>query len=253
MVRTTTTTTNAATKTNTQNTSASKVMTPILDTDSLKERLIITGGQSVVLARGSLTKCVSRFKDFADLALTTKPATGTNDEQNEDCIDDESIAASTEAKLKKIRNELIIELKLHDLEMKKIVYGAKASEQELSHYDNITRHTQHSINECRQEIESLKLKLTHEQTVRTNREQYEAVAKLSKNTQPIRLTKRKLKEIESEMESIRSRDAVVQEQLIRRKRQFHSLMKNIYDLKADLMEDTLRDEELQNINSEETS
>jgi uncharacterized small protein (DUF1192 family) len=146
----------------------------------------------------------------------------------------------TLSKLKSASNQLTREIKLHDLEMKKMALGAQAAQAELSYYDSIGEKTQNSIANVREEIEKLRADLAQETKVRKNREEYEALAKMASDREPSRDTKRKLEVIHSEMEKIRNDTDKRQRKLDVKGKQFHLLSQCIADLKNGLEEDKIR-------------
>ena len=206
---------------------------PALDNESLRERLLIKDGQSIS-TRGSLSKCSIRYRDFTEQVLFAMQGKDPNN------VDSSG--------LETVKNELVRELKLHDLEMRKLCQGANAAEAELAFYAATAETTQSSILECRSEIENLKIKLAHEITVRRHCEEYESLAVMAIK-RPARLkTEQKLKEIRSQMEDIRERERRAVNELEMREKQFQLLIQSIFDLKSNLKEDSQRAEEQKVLN-----
>jgi len=198
---------------------------PILDHETLKQRLITKEGQNLNATRGSLSKCAMRMLEFTKATQTAAQFP-----------DDDVIVL----KLKSVGNELIRELKLHDLEMKKMDLGAKAAEAELANYDSIREQTQGSIVKARGEIDDLRAALEHEAKVRKNRQEYEALAKTARNGEPSRVTKRKLVEERNEIDQQKETVQKIQKKLNVKGKQFHLLMQSIADLKRGIDEEEMQ-------------
>jgi len=198
---------------------------PTLDIETLKQRLITKEGQNLQATRGSLSKCAMRMLEFtkATQAAAQDP-------------DDTTMVSE----LQSVGNELIRELKLHDLEIKKMALGAQASEAELEYYDSIKEQTQGSIADVKSEIEKLTVELEHETKVRKNRSEYEALAKTASNRSPSKITKRKLAEEQKDIEGFKDEGHKIQKMLDVKGRQFHLLMQSIADLKRGTEEEDLQ-------------
>lgn len=194
---------------------------PTLDHETLKQRLITKEGQNLQSTRGSLSKCAMRMLEF-----TKATQTAAQFPDNE--------------KLKSLGNELIRELKLHDLEMKKMDLGVKAAEAELANYDSIREQTKGSIVKARGEIDDLRAALEHEIKVRKNRQEYEALAKTARNGEPSRVTKRKLVEERTEIDQQQETVQKIQKKLNVKGKQFHLLMQSIADLKRGIDEEEMQ-------------
>eukprot|EP00557_Chaetoceros_sp_GSL56_P001110 CAMPEP_0176487744 /NCGR_PEP_ID=MMETSP0200_2-20121128/6309_1 /TAXON_ID=947934 /ORGANISM="Chaetoceros sp., Strain GSL56" /LENGTH=208 /DNA_ID=CAMNT_0017884621 /DNA_START=76 /DNA_END=702 /DNA_ORIENTATION=+ len=195
----------------------------LIDIEVLKERFITKEGQHLVATRGSLSKCAIRLLEFSK---------AVHDHQ-QNSIDEKSIDS-----IKTIANDLIREIKLHDLEMKKLAMGAQAMEAEISHYQSISEKTRSSIENSRQDVEKLKVELERESKVRKNRQEYEELAKMTSERAPSRFSKRKLLEENEEIEKIRLEQEKIKRKLAMKGKQFHLLMQTIEDLKRDVDEDT---------------
>ena len=218
----------------------------VLDQETLRERLIVKESQNVSATRGSLSKCAIRLREFTTAVQSAKrqrqQKEETKIEGNGSSNDDGSGSGSDQCTqaVKITANQLTRELKLHDLEMKKMALGAQAAAHELAHYDAIQQTTAQSLATTRTEIEALRKELAHQIKVRKNRLEYEALAKMAKDREPIRGTKRKLDEIRVEMDKIQDDTNKIQKKLDVKGKQFHLLSRCVQDLKNGLEEDQLR-------------
>ena len=175
--------------------------------------------------RGSLSKCAIRLRDFF------KATKAVEFSRNEETV----------SALKLSANHLAREIRLHELDMKKMALGVQAAEAELLYYDDIEEDTQKTISAIRDEIESLRSSLVNETKIRKNREEYEALAKMASERPSSRKTKRKIEEIEAEMGDIHKDIAQVQKKLDVKEKQFLLLVRSVADLKNGLGEDEERE------------
>jgi hypothetical protein len=216
----------------------------VLDQETLRERLIVKESQNVSATRGSLSKCAIRLREFTTAVQSAKrqrqQKEETKTEGNGNNDDDGSGSDQCTQAVKNTANQLTRELKLHDLEMKKMALGAQAAAHELAHYDAIQQTTAQSLTATRTEIEALRKELAHQIKVRKNRLEYEALAKMASDREPSRDTKRKLNEIRVEMDKIQDDTNKIQKKLDVKGKQFHLLSRCVQDLKNGLEEDQLR-------------
>lgn len=209
------------------------------DKEMSRERLITKGGNMLVPLRGSLSQCVLRYRAFLQalasvnsLKQKLSTTTATNEEKEEIKLKNQH--------LKNTKNILIRELKLHDLEMRKVFLNSKAGTAELDHYEVVANDTRESITQIRQEIDQFKEKLTFEQKVRKNRVEYEGLAKKAINRSSAYVTKRKLHQVRSDIVDLEMKKHKTVEKVEVRRKQFQGLIQNIFDLKNSLEEDTAK-------------
>ncbi len=194
-----------------------------LDVETLRTRLITKENQSLSATRGSLSKCAIKMREF------DKATQAVEGETNDDTLKTLRIAAG----------EIIRELKLHDLEMKKLALGSRAADAELSHYGNLQIATEQSIESVRGEIDDLKQSYAEEIKRRQRIGEYETLAKMAGSRPPGKITKRKLQLIEGEMDEIKKETVKVQKKLDVKGKQFHLLIQSISDLNNGIEEDKL--------------
>lgn len=211
---------------------------PTLDLVTLRQRLITKEGQNLQATRGSLSKCALRMLEFtkATQAAAQDP-------------DDKTIVLE----LQSVGNELMRELKLHDLEIKKMALGTQAAEAELQYYDYIREETQGSIAEIRSDIEKLRVDLELEMKIRKNRQEYEALAKTASNRSSSKISKRKLAEEQKDIHDLKNEGHKIQKKLEVKGRQFHLLMQSIADLKRGIEEEELQGNIEQEVRDKEHS
>mmetsp|Transcript_5725 Transcript_5725/g.9927 ORF Transcript_5725/g.9927 Transcript_5725/m.9927 type:complete len:242 (-) Transcript_5725:91-816(-) len=199
---------------------------PILDLDTLRERLFTGGGGA---SRGSLSRCARLYRDFVKRVLSTHD-------------DPSSVTDEMTDEIEAAKQVLQRELRLHALEMRKLVLVAAAAEAELARYDAAQAQIESDTEACRKEIEELKVKLTHEKRVRRNREEYESLAKVANARPAKRRTAHKLDQVRREIGQVKAEEARSARELEVREKQFQLLMQSILDLKANLAEDLKRKE-----------
>mmetsp|Transcript_28371 Transcript_28371/g.35093 ORF Transcript_28371/g.35093 Transcript_28371/m.35093 type:complete len:267 (-) Transcript_28371:605-1405(-) len=214
----------------------------------LLTRLITKEGLSLTAVRGSLSKCVLRYRDFIQEATSTTSAPTPDDTTPDTTTDtttpnpDPDPDPNQHQNQTTIKKDLISQLQLHNIEMRKLAFSTQATTSDLQHYDTLTQETTESINQTRNEIHQLKKILDHEQKVRKNRYEYEALAKMASVRPSSFATKRKLEVVYKEIEEIEVKKKKAEFELDVRRKQFQGLIQNIFDLKNSLEEDSLRSE-----------
>mmetsp|Transcript_12063 Transcript_12063/g.17586 ORF Transcript_12063/g.17586 Transcript_12063/m.17586 type:complete len:244 (+) Transcript_12063:53-784(+) len=204
-------------------------LSPPLDNEILRERILNReGGPS--LMRGSLSKCAARYRDFSELVLAA-----SEQQSSKEC--DTSALAN---EIEHAKDLLEREIRLHDLEIRKLFLVSDAADAELAQYDAAQVQIESSISDCKDEIEELKKQLAHERKVRSNREEYETLAKMARQRPARRTTEKKLEAVKEEIEKIRAEDALAMAELDVREKQFQLLMQSIFDLKSNLSEDLIK-------------
>lgn len=226
---------------------------PQIDGSILRERLISRESTTISVNRGSLSKCAIRFRDLLRALAQQQHQQQYQQQGNNAQVDTETDKNNEEAditeRIQLARDELILELTLHDVEMRKTALESKATMIELDHYETLSKETSESIEQTRNEIDSLKQKLAHEQKVRTHREEYETLARMANKWTPVFATKRKLEQVSLDIEKLQLKKQKADSQTEMRRKQFQGLMQNIFDLKNSLEEDTARQEIEDNVKS----
>lgn len=197
---------------------------PGLQPETLRDRLLTKEGKSLSADRGSLSKCALRFREFSASSLKVSK-----------CADGEK--SSELQKLRTLKDDLIRELQLHDLEMKKLELASQVADAELEYYEAIVKETASSTALIKKEIEAEKNKLYAKSKLKQNVEEYEALAKLANRYTSIRENTQTMNEVNIEMEKIRAEVKESEKELEMRGVQFQLLMQTIFDLKNSLKED----------------
>lgn len=197
---------------------------PVLQPETLRDRLLTKEGKSLSADRGSLSKCALRFREFSASSLKVSR-----------CADGEKL--SELQKLRTLKDDLIRELQLHDLEMKKLELASQVADAELEYYESIVKETASSTALIKKEIEAEKNKLYAKSKLKQNVEEYEALAKLANRYTSIRENTQTMNEVNIEMEKIRAEVKESEKELEMRGVQFQLLMQTIFDLKNSLKED----------------
>lgn len=111
---------------------------------------------------------------------------------------------------------------------------------ETENYENLHEKIKEQIEHAESEIKKTKEELAKAKKIRRNRLEYDALAKVI-NENPDRATQgQKIHEIRAEMESLKAREAVLEDKLESRKKQFHVLVQSIHNLQVLLDEDADR-------------
>ena len=202
-----------------KSTSPASLPPPSLDIETLRER-ILTGGSGAANPRGTLTKVASRFAEFA---RTLSDGDGT------------SSSSAAEA--------LLTELSLHELEVRKLVMSAQASDRNSARYDAALSRTEGSLASVRADIERLTGDLAKERRTKRNREEYDALARMGNDAHPpMRETRVELERVEAEIEAVRDDVRRARSELLVREKQMRAFLQCLGDLRASLGEEELRKE-----------
>jgi hypothetical protein len=197
---------------------------PTFDNETQRERIIIQGG----LGGGALTKVASKFRDLVH-SLATDGATAN---------------VPNEKSPTAIATALQTELLLHDLEIRKLLLSARASDTTSTQYDHLLTQLQSAIASTRDEITSLTSTLEEERTIQQHRQEYNSLAALcnSNKTPPIRTSQLELQRVHEEIERVEKEVEGAQWELNVREKQMRTLMACLGDLKSVLREENFRKE-----------
>lgn len=195
---------------------------PTFDNETQRERIIIQGG----LGGGALTKVASKFRDLVH-SLATDGATAN---------------VPNEKSPTAIATALQTELLLHDLEIRKLLLSARASDTTSTQYDHLLTQLQSAIASTRDEITSLTSTLEEERTIQQHRQEYNSLAALcnSNKTPPIRSSQLELQRVQEEIERVEKEVTGAQWELNVREKQMRTLMACLGDLKSVLREENFR-------------
>lgn len=189
---------------------------PPLEPDIFRQRLLIKEG--VGAPKGSLTKCVQHYREFADLVVFIM--------QNQSPFDITNLG-----KLETIKDEISMELRLHELEMKQLKIRAVTAESDIMYYDSQASRLQLQIESTKLAIKKLREKLDLEILIRKNREELEEISRRVISYPSISKSCLEIGNINANIDSINKRDKGVRIEIDMRKKQFHLLMQSLLDIK----------------------
>lgn len=183
----------------------------------MKARLItreLIGGRKS--PKGSLTKCSFRFRDLC-YKLSSSGA-------------DKKEIESLVFALKR-------EIKLANLEMRKIELVDLAMDADLDEYLKLQSHFELTKKRNRKEIQDLQQMLVDQKLVRRDKQEYEALATMANTLQSKRNTQMKLSSVQADVDNLKSQEVRRDVELDVREKQFQLLLQCIFDLKSALEED----------------
>ena len=190
---------------------------PSLDIETLRER-ILTGGSGAANPRGTLTKVAGRLADFV-----------------RSLSDGDGASSSSSAEA------LRTELSLHELEVRKMVMSARASDRNAARYDAALSRTEGSLASVQADIEELAGELAGERLTKRNREEYDALARMGNDAHPpMRETRAELERVEAEIEAVRDDVRRARNELLVREKQMRAFLQCLGDLRTSLGEEELR-------------
>ena len=192
-----------------------------LSNETLRERILTGSGTGN--ARGSLTRVASRFAQFA-CALSS----GRHGAQDSPA----AVAAAA------LRTELL----LHDLEVRKLVLSARASDVDARRGAAALAALRDALAATKCDIEALTATRMRERETKRRREEYDALARTANERHPpMRATQRELERVRRETAGVREEVEEAQRELAVRERQMRVVMAALGDLTATLDEDELRE------------
>ena len=201
---------------------------PSLSNETLRERILTGGGTGAT--RGSLTKVATRYSEFLQsLTSATNDSSDNNDNNTTDTI--QSAAAALET-----------ELSLHDLEIRKLLLSSQASDYNSSQYTQTLHDMQNTLKSTQSDIQSLTSTLITERQIKSNRVEYNALAKLANDQKlnPVRITQNELNQIEEEINIVQKEVTYVQYELCVKEKLMRCFMSSLGDLTSMLKEEEIK-------------
>jgi len=193
---------------------------PSLSNETLRERILTGGGTGAT--RGSLSKVATRYSEFLQ-SLSSASDVNTTTIQ--------SAAAALET-----------ELSLHDLEIRKLLLSSQSSDYNSSQYTQTLHNMQNTLKSTQLDIQSLTSTLVKERQIKSNRAEYNALAKLANDQKlnPVRITQNELNQIEEEINIVQKEVIDVQYELCVKEKLMRCFMSSLGDLTSMLKEEEIR-------------
>ena len=200
---------------------------PSLSNETLRERILTGGGTGAT--RGSLTKVATRYSEF--LQSLSSASTDDSNNDNNDTATIQSAAAALET-----------ELSLYDLEMRKLLLTSQASDYNSSQYTQTLHDMQNTLKSTQSDIQSLTSTLVTERQIKSNRAEYNTLAKLANDQKlnPVRITQNELNQIEEEINTVQKEVTDVQYELCVKEKLMRCFMSSLGDLTTMLKEEEIR-------------
>ena len=199
---------------------------PSLSNETLRERILTGGGTGAT--RGSLTKVATRYSEFLQSLSSASNSTNDNDD-NTTTIQSAAAALDTE-------------LSLHDLEIRKLLLSSQASDYNSSQYTQTLHNMQNTLKSTQSNIQSLTSTLITERQIKSNRAEYNALAKLANDQKlnPVRITQNELNQIKEEINIVQKEVTDVQYELCVKEKLMRCFMSSLGDLTTMLKEEDIR-------------
>lgn len=192
-----------------------KVTPPTLNNETVQQRLL-TGASIKGGARGSLTRCATKFG-----LLTAKLK--TSEKENN-------------AEVEAIKEELKREVKLFRIEMHKWIVMVQSAEKELQQSFSWEQKIAANVEKKQQEIQELRAQAAKVARTRKNWQEYETLAKLARQRSPRRVLQAKMEKVNSDLEKTKKQLYETAAESKVREKQFHLLIQCMLDLKRSLGE-----------------
>jgi len=203
---------------------------PSLSNETLRERILTGGGTGAT--RGSLSKVATRYSEFLQSLSSSASNSDSNDDNDNNTTDTiQSAAAALET-----------ELSLHDLEIRKLLLSSQASDYNSSQYTQTLHNMQNTLKSTQADIQSLTSTLVTERQIKSNRAEYNALAKLANDQKlnPVRITQNELNQIEEEINIVQKEVTDVQYELCVKEKLMRCFMSSLGDLTSMLKEEGIR-------------
>lgn len=192
-----------------------KVTPPALSNETLHQRLL-TGTERKNGARGSLTKCATKFG-----ALTAKL---------------NAPGGSTDLELQTIKDEFKREIRLFQVEMHKWMIMIQSAENELKDVTAQEQQLAAAVEKKKQEIQELRSQAGKVARSRKCWQEYETLAKMARQRPPRRILQAKMEKADADLENTKKQLSETTAESKVREKQFHLLIQCMLDLKRSLGE-----------------
>jgi len=200
-----------------------------LSIETLRERILTGGGTGAT--RGSLSKVATRYSEFLQSLSSASNTTNDSNDNNDNNTSIQSAAAALET-----------ELSLHDLEIRKLLLSSQASDYNSSQYTQTLHNMQNTLKTTQADIQSLTSTLVNERQIKSNRAEYNALAKLANDQKlnPVRITQNELNQIEEEINIVQKEVKDVQYELCVKEKLMRCFMSSLGDLTSMFKEEEIR-------------
>lgn len=188
--------------------SGDSIPAPGLDHGILRQRLIqgIGAGNA---ARGSLSKCSIKYRDFLAVYLA-----GENADEVE-----------------KAKQDLVRDVGMYQVDMKKFTLSLLAATDDIRGVETQISDIESRIESVQADIEALRTVHPQAKQVRRNLEEYEALAKMACTRPSRRVSEERAAKVKSELEQFEASILKSNEDKSIREKQFHLFMQSMFDLK----------------------
>ncbi|CAB9515638.1 expressed unknown protein [Seminavis robusta] len=188
---------------------------PPLSHETIQKRLL-TGCSSKGGARGSLTRCAAKLG-----ALHAKLS---------------AQGGSTDQEILTVKDDLKREIRLFQVEMRKMIVMIQSAETELSHVQEQYGVCTTLVTRKQTELQQLRQQATKVARTRSCWQEYETLAKLARQRSPRRVLKAKLEKSNADLQKTKKQLYETAAESKVREKQFHLLIQCMLDLKRSLGE-----------------
>jgi len=201
---------------------------PSLSNKTLRKRILTGGGTGAT--RGSLSKVATRYSEFLQ-SLSSASNSNDSNNNNDNTAAIQSAAAALET-----------ELSLHDLEIRKLLLSSQASDYNSLQYTQTLHNMQNTLKTTQSDIQSLTSTLITVRQIKSNRAEYNALAKLANDQKlnPVRITQNELNQIQEEINIVQKEVTDVQYELCVKEKLMRCFMSSLGDLTSMLKEEEIR-------------
>jgi hypothetical protein len=197
--------------------------------EAISERLAIKDeiSRSSSYNRGSLSKISQGFRDIADLIISKEHG---------------NISVDDFATLQRMKEETDLQIRLYDLEMKKLYRMACTTEAEISYYQQLSESLTQSIDEAKNSLKEDEERRERELIKSKNLQEYEALAKLCLELPSRKQTMGKIEMIQKEINDMEKQEMELLNDFTVREQKIKIFIESFMELKSGLDDDVVMED-----------
>ena len=198
--------------------------------EAIVERIAIKDeiSKSSSYNRGSLSKISQGFRDIHDFILSL----GSVDRGGEPGNYNHISVLDSAATLQRMKDDLDLQIRLYEVEMKKLYRMACATESEITYYQHLNESLTESILAVKNSLKENDERREQNLVKSKNLQEYESLAKLCLELPSQRETKIKIKLIQQEMDALQKEELEILNDFRVRERRINILLDSFHELKS---------------------
>lgn len=197
--------------------------------EAIHERLAIKDeiSKSTSYNKGSLSKISQGFRDISDFIHSKGHG---------------NISPDDSAALDRMKEDLDLQIRLYEVEMKKLYRMACTTEAEITYYQQLSEFLTHSISEAKNSFKESEERREREVIKSRNLQEYEAIAKLCLELPSRKETMEKITVMQEEIKDMERQEAELLNDFAVREQRFKIFIESFDALKSGLENDTVMED-----------